>query len=90
MCMRYADANPGHPFCVTKQGEDLFRAWRVEQVKRDAEAFGVMAYTDYSGYGTAEVVGNMVCKNEFTCRDHNYAYSKMGSEANMTLAAPCV
>ncbi|KAI4239062.1 MAG: hypothetical protein LQ349_000639 [Xanthoria aureola] len=60
MCMRYADANPGHPFCVTKQGEDLFRAWRVEQVKRDAEAFGVMAYTDYSGYGTAEVVGNML------------------------------
>ncbi|KAI4096378.1 MAG: hypothetical protein LQ339_006966 [Xanthoria mediterranea] len=60
MCMRYADANPGHPLFVTKGGEDLFRAWRVEQVKRDAEAFGVMAYTDYSGYGTAEVVGNML------------------------------
>ncbi|KAL8851492.1 MAG: hypothetical protein Q9221_003592 [Calogaya cf. arnoldii] len=60
MCMRFASANPGHPFCLTKKGEDLYRAWRREQVKRDAEAFGVIAWTDYSGYGTAEVVGNIL------------------------------
>ncbi|KAL8650287.1 MAG: hypothetical protein Q9226_005206 [Calogaya cf. arnoldii] len=60
MCMRFASANPSHPFCLTKKGEDLYRAWRREQVKRDAEAFGVIAWTDYSGYGTAEVVGNIL------------------------------
>ena len=60
MCLRYADANPRHRFVVTKEGEDLFLRWRVEQIKRYAEAFNVITYTDYSGYGTGEVVENMV------------------------------
>ncbi|KAL8749743.1 MAG: hypothetical protein Q9184_006683 [Pyrenodesmia sp. 2 TL-2023] len=55
VCMRYADANPDHPFCVTKKGEDLYRAWRIEQFKRNAEVFDVRTYNDYTGYGTGEL-----------------------------------
>lgn len=60
MCMRHLDANPGQICVVTRRGEDMFRQWRVEQIMRDADAFGVITYTDYSGYGTGEVVENMV------------------------------
>ena len=45
---------------MTKKGADLYREWRVDQWKRDADAMGVLTYTDYSGWGTGEVVENMV------------------------------
>ena len=50
-----------HPFCITKRGEDLYRCWRFEQVKRDAEVFGVVGDVEFTGYGTREVVENIVC-----------------------------
>lgn len=60
MCTRLASDNRGHHWVLPKKGADLYREWRVEQVERDAEAMAVLAYTDCSGCGTAEVVNNMV------------------------------
>ncbi|KAL8876988.1 MAG: hypothetical protein Q9192_008762, partial [Flavoplaca navasiana] len=61
LCMRPATDNPAHPFCITKRGEDLYRSWRFEQVKRDAEIFGVVGDMEFTGYGTREVIENIVC-----------------------------
>lgn len=60
MCLRYLDNNPKHPYSMTKKGGELYMQWRTQQVKRDAELLGVTAYKYFSGYGTAEVVENMV------------------------------
>ncbi|KAL9623040.1 MAG: hypothetical protein Q9204_007979 [Flavoplaca sp. TL-2023a] len=60
LCMCPATDNPMHPFCITKRGEDLYRCWRFEQVKRDAEVFGVVGDVEFTGYGTREVVENIV------------------------------
>ena len=69
MCMRYYDTNPGHLCVVTKRGEDLSRQWRVEQIKRNADAFNVITYNDYSGYGIGEVVENMVPPPSLSLKD---------------------
>ena len=50
----------GYPWIIIKKGADLYKEWRLDQWKRDAEAMDVVTYTDYSGYGTGEVVENMV------------------------------
>lgn len=60
MCKRLADENQGYYWIITKKGADLYQEWRSNQWKRDAQAMGVNAYTEYSGYGTGEVVENMV------------------------------
>ena len=78
--MRRADENRGHHWIITKKSADLYREWRVDQWKRDADAMDVLAYTDYSGYGTGEVVENMVrhpkcyCSRQFA-NDGSYAHS---------------
>lgn len=60
MYNRLANENREHHWIMTKKGADLYREWRVDQWKRDADAMNVLTYTDYSGYGTGEVVENMV------------------------------
>ncbi|KAL8835928.1 MAG: hypothetical protein Q9176_006612 [Flavoplaca citrina] len=55
-----ATDNPTHPFCITKKGEDLYRRWRFEQLKRDAEVFGVVGDVEFTGHGTQEVIENIV------------------------------
>ncbi|KAL9033731.1 MAG: hypothetical protein Q9180_005792 [Flavoplaca navasiana] len=60
LCMCPATHDPTHPFCITKRGEDLYRCWRYEQVKRDAEIFGVVGDMEFTGYGTREVVENIL------------------------------
>ncbi|KAG7007300.1 hypothetical protein G7Y79_00010g028010 [Physcia stellaris] len=59
MSMRYPDVDWGQSFAVTKRGEDLSRQWCKQQRVHDAEAFEVIAYTDYGGYGTGETVESM-------------------------------
>ncbi|KAL9595380.1 MAG: hypothetical protein Q9219_006482 [cf. Caloplaca sp. 3 TL-2023] len=60
MCRRFADANPKHTLLITRNGERLFQEWFIDQMKRDADFMGAMAYNDFSGYGAAEVVDNML------------------------------
>ena len=68
--MRLADENQDHKWIITKKGADLYREWHLGQMRRDAEAFDVFAYNDYNGYGTGEVVENMVPTHHCCCSGH--------------------
>ena len=45
---------------VTKKGNELAMAWRVEKEKRDQDAYGMYIFNDWTGYGICEVMENMV------------------------------
>lgn len=60
MCGRYADANLGMTWIVTKKGFERSRQWGLEQVQRDQDRFRMHIFSDWSGYGTCEVMENMV------------------------------
>ena len=59
MCGRYADANPKE-WTVTKKGFELHKEWEREQCQRDQDNFEMHIFGDWSGYGTCEVMENMV------------------------------
>ena len=59
MCGRYADANPKE-WTVTKKGFELHKEWEQEQCQRDQDNFEMHIFGDWSGYGTCEVMENMV------------------------------
>ena len=82
MCMTSAEENPKHKWILTKAGADLHQQWLVEQLKRDADVFDVITYNDYSGYGTGEVVENMVLTPQ--CY-HSIHLADVGSFARLTL-----
>lgn len=60
MCKKLADEYPEHKWIATKAGFELLQKWMEEQEKRDQKNFGMHIYNDFSGYGTVEVMGNMV------------------------------
>ena len=60
MCGRYADANPGQTWVVTKKGFERSRQLGLEQVRRDQDRFRMNIFSDWSGYGTCELMENMV------------------------------
>lgn len=60
VCGRYADANPRETRIVTKKGYDLHWDWGLEQFQRDQESFRMHIFSDWTGYGTCEVMENMV------------------------------
>ena len=60
MCGRYADENTGESWIVTKEGFELLRGWVLEQFQRDQDNFRMHILSDWSGYGTCEVMENMV------------------------------
>lgn len=60
MCGRYADANPAETWIVTKKGFELHKDWGLEQYQRDQDNFRMHIFSDWSGYGTCEVMENMV------------------------------
>ncbi|CAD6578914.1 MAG: hypothetical protein ASARMPRED_008891 [Alectoria sarmentosa] len=60
LCGRYADSNPGQTWIVTKKGFERSRQWGLEQVQRDQDRFRMHVFSDWSGYGTCEVMENMV------------------------------
>ena len=59
VCRRYADANP-EEWTVTKKGFELYQEWDREQLQRDQDNFGMHIFGNWSGYGTCEVMENMV------------------------------
>lgn len=59
MCGRYADANPAETWIVTKKGFELHKDWGLEQYQRDQDNFRMHIFSDWSGYGTCEVMENM-------------------------------
>lgn len=61
MCGQYADANPrGTTWLVTKKGFELHKEWGLERVQRDQDSFRMHTSNDWSGYGTCEVIKDMV------------------------------
>lgn len=60
LCGRYPDANPEENWIVTKRGFELHKEWRDEQYLRDQGSFKMHIFEDWSGYGTCEVMENMV------------------------------
>lgn len=60
MCRKPADKHPEHKWIMTKAGFYLFMKWVEEQAKRDQDNFDMYIYNDFSGYGTKEVMENMV------------------------------
>ena len=60
MCKKLADKHPEHKWIATKAGFELLQKWMEEQEKRDQDNFGMYIYNDFSGYGTMEVMDNMV------------------------------
>lgn len=60
MCHRYADANPEEKLVYTKKGYELHTEWGLERMDRDQDNFKMHIFNDWSGYGTCEVMENMV------------------------------
>ena len=60
MCHRYADANPEEKMIFTKKGYELRREWEREQIQRNQDNFMMHIFNDWNGYGTCEVMENMV------------------------------
>ena len=65
MCGRYADANPDENRIVTWKGFKFYTEWKAGQYLRDQASFNMHIFEDWSGYGTCEVMENMV-RNLYT------------------------
>ena len=74
--MKPADHHPNHKWIVSKKGFELLQEWNVQQAKRDQDSFDMYIFSDFSGYGTCEVIENMV--KSLTC------------EFKVSLALTCV
>lgn len=55
VCGRYAKE-----WTFTKKGIELHKEWEREQCQRDQDNFGMHIFGAWSGYGTCEVMENMV------------------------------
>ena len=60
MCKKLADGHPEYNWIATKTGFELLLKWMDELSKRDQDNFGMYIYNDFTGYGTMEVMENMV------------------------------
>ena len=77
MCKKPADEHPEHKWIATKAGFELLMKWMDELSNRDQDNFDVYIYNDYTGYGTMEVMENMV---SFVC-----IVSMLGEGMELTL-----
>lgn len=60
MCRRPADSQPDYDWVLTKRGFEQALHWMGEREKRCQENFDLYIFNDYNGYGTQEVVENML------------------------------
>jgi len=60
VCNKPATELPDHIWILTRAGFELFVQWREQQEKRNQHNFGMYFYNDFTGYGTREVMENMV------------------------------
>jgi len=60
VCNKPATEFPDHIWILTRAGFKLLVQWREQQVKRNQHNFGIQFYNDFTGYGTREVMENMV------------------------------
>lgn len=60
MCNKPATELPDHIWFLTRAGFELFVQWREQQEKRHQHNLGMYFYNDFTGYGTREVMENMV------------------------------
>ena len=60
VCNKPATELPDHIWILTRAGFELFLQWREQQEKRNQHNFGMYFYNDFTGYGTREVMENMV------------------------------
>ena len=60
MCTKPAADYPEHKWVVTKHGFELMQEWNVQQAKRNQDCFDMHIFNDFNGYGTCEVIENMV------------------------------
>lgn len=51
-----ADEHPDHEWICTKRGYQWYEYWLCEQSKRNQNLFDMHIYTDWTGYGTCEIV----------------------------------
>ena len=62
ICHRPASSVPGHEWIVTKKGYEIAQEWLEQEEKRDQDNFNMYIPKKWSGYGTAEVIENIVCE----------------------------
>jgi len=60
VCNKPATELPDHIWILTRAGFELFVQWREQQEKRHQHNLGMYFYNDFTGYGTREVMENMV------------------------------
>lgn len=60
VCKKPATELPDHIWILTRAGFKLLVQWREQQEKRNQHNFGMYFYNDFTGYGTREVMENMV------------------------------
>ena len=60
MCRRPADLHPEYDWVMTKRGFEQALHWMHEQGKRCSDNFDLYIFNDYNGYGTQEVMENML------------------------------
>ena len=60
MCRRPADLHPEYDWVMTKRGFEQALHWMHEREKRTQENFELYIFNDYNGYGTQEVIENML------------------------------
>ena len=60
MCRRPADLHPSYDWVMTKRGFELALHWMHEREKRCQDNFDLYVFNDFNGYGTQEVMENML------------------------------
>ncbi|KAL9580157.1 MAG: hypothetical protein Q9212_004660 [Teloschistes hypoglaucus] len=66
MCMRYLENNPGHPYLITKKGDNIFRWWQNEATDRDPEWWEIdpkpnpKRWSEFRDFGIVEILANML------------------------------
>lgn len=60
MCRRPADSHPQYDWVMTKRGFELALHWMAEREKRTQDNFELHVFNDFNGYGTQEVLENML------------------------------
>ena len=60
--MKLASLHPDQKCIFTMLGNDRYRWWTQEFLKRNPDACDMYIYNDFADYGKLEVFGNLVCK----------------------------